>query len=142
MAWGFVSNNFSADEVSEVRVSTSFLMCSDESLFGLIYFYSLNSNNYYSGFSKKNIRWINIGLDFILKVIFRIWMFRDDIKHLILNDSWWNISRFIVVFLLKLSQFFFFSFKNIGLEFSLKMIFRRWIFRGDSKHFIFNLLWV
>ena len=30
---------------------------------------------------------------------------------------------------------------NLGLEFSLKVIFRRYIFRGDSKHFILNLLW-
>ena len=31
------------------------------------------------------------------------------------------------------------SFNNLSLEFGLKMIFRKWRFRGDIKHFIFNM---
>ena len=30
---------------------------------------------------------------------------------------------------------------NLGLEFGLKFILRRCMFRGESKHFIFNVLW-
>ena len=49
-----------------------------------------------------------------------------------------------MVFLLELYQLsFFFSkffiiWRNISLEFPLKVIFRRWMFRGDSKHLILN----
>ena len=44
-------------------------------------------------------------------------------------------------------QLFFWLFKlliirsNLGLKFSVKFLFRRWMFRGDSKHFFFNVFW-
>ena len=95
-------------------------------------------------FFKTLIIWINLSLLFSLKVIFRRWMFRDESKKFILNGSWWKISQFIVVFFLELYKFFFLFFKTLirrmkfSLGFSLKKIFRRWSFRGESKHLILN----
>ena len=83
---------------------------------------------------------IKLGLELSLKVNFRIWIFRGNSKHFILNGSRRILSQFIMMFFLKLYQFFFLFFKtlirwrNIGLEFSLKVIFRIWMF--NSKHFI------
>ena len=56
-------------------------------------------------------RWITLSLEFVLKVIFRIWMFIIDCKHFILDGYWWKIYQFIMLFLLELYQFFFLFFK-------------------------------
>ena len=56
-----------------------------------------------------------------------------------------NILWFLVPFFLELHQFFLFLFETligfikVGLEFGLKVIFRIWILRGDSKHVIYNM---
>ena len=98
-------------------------------------------------FFKTLIRWRNLCLGFSLKVICRRWIFRGESKHFILNGSWWKLSLFIMVFFFELYQFFFLFFKtfiswrNLSLEFALKVIRRRWIFRSDSKSFIFNGSW-
>ena len=98
-------------------------------------------------FFKSLIRWINLSLEFSLKVIRGILIFIGESKHLILNGSQLKISQFIMVFLLELYQFFFLVFKTLirwrklSLEFSIKVIFRRWMFGGDSRHLIFNVLW-
>ena len=86
-------------------------------------------------FLKTLIRWRNLVLEFSLKVIFRIWMFRVDGKHFILNEFWWKLSQFIMVFFLELYQFFFLFFKTLirwrkfNLEFS------------EINNFILNVFW-
>ena len=72
--------------------------------------------------------------------------FRSESKHLIFNVLWWECFCSIYFSLLKSINYSYFfktliRWKNIGFEFSLKGIFRRWIFRGDSKHFILNVFW-
>ena len=57
-------------------------------------------------------KWRNLRLEFSLKLIFRIWMFRGDSKHLILKRSIWKFSQFTMVFLLKRYQLFFFFSKT------------------------------
>ena len=85
------------------------------------------------------IRWRNIVLTFSLKVIFRRRIFRVDGKHFILNGSRWKLSQWIMVLFLELYQLFFLFFKtliiwrNLVLEFSLKVIFRRRMFRVDGR---------
>ena len=93
---------------------------------------------------RNSVRWRNFSLGFSLKVIFRRWMFRVNGKNLILYGPWWKLSLFVMVFRLELYQFFFLFFntlirwRNFSLEISLKVIFRRWVFRVDGKHFILN----
>ena len=95
-------------------------------------------------FVKTLLRCRSLILDFYLKVIFRRCMFRGDSKHFTLNGYWWKISQFIMVFFLELYQFLFWFFKtfprwrNISLEFTLKVIFRIWMFIIDGKHFILD----
>ena len=52
LAWSLVSKQYSEDEVSEVRVSTSFVICSDENFYGSICCFPFNSINYSSFFPK------------------------------------------------------------------------------------------
>ena len=59
----------------------------DENFFNSLWCYSLKYINFYSCFSKI-IRWRNLSLEFSLKVICRILMFRDDSKNLSLNVIW------------------------------------------------------
>ena len=98
-------------------------------------------------FFKTLIRWINISLEFYLKVICRIWMFRVDGNHFILNGSWWKLSQLIMVFFLEIYQFLFIFFKtlirwiNISLEFYLKVICIIWMFRVYGNNFILNGSW-
>ena len=98
-------------------------------------------------FLKAFIRWRNIVLKFALRVIFRKWMFRVDGKHFIFNGSWGKLSQFIMVLFLECYQLLFLFFKtfiiwrNLSLEFSLKVICRRWMFRGEIKHLVFNGFW-
>ena len=93
------------------------------------------------------IIFIKLGLEFGLKEIFIRWSFRSDINHFILNVFWWELVRLYLLSSLELYQFFFWLFENlirwinIGFVFALKMIFRRWMFRCDGKHFILNVLW-
>ena len=107
----------------------------------------LELHQFFFMFFKTLIRWRNLVLEFSLKVIWIGWMFRGNGKHLILNGSLWKLYQFIVVLLLELNQFFFLFFKtliiwiNISLGFSLKVIFRIWMFRVDGKHFILNGWW-
>ena len=81
-------------------------------------------------------KWRKLGLEFSPNVIFIIWMFIDDSKRFILNGCWWKLYQFIIVFSLEIYQFFFSFFENLiwwinlGLGFSIKVIFRRWMFRG------------
>ena len=98
-------------------------------------------------FFKTLIRWRNLVLEFTFKVICRIWMFIGESKHFMLNGYWWRISQCIMIFFLELYQSFFFT-PNLfiiwwspSLEFSLKMIFRRWIFIDESKHLTLNGYW-
>ena len=94
------------------------------------------------------IRFIKLGLEFCLKVIFRWWSFISKSKQLVLNVLWWELFWFHLLFYLDLYQFLFWLFKtlmrwrNLVLGFFLKVIFRRWIFRVDSKQFIFNVFWL
>ena len=73
--------------------------------------------------------------------------FRGAGKHFIFNVFWWEHVWFHVLFSLELYQLLLFILKtliilrNLGFEFSLKVIFRRWMFRGDSKHFILIVFW-
>ena len=98
-------------------------------------------------FFKNLIIWRKLGLKFSLRLIFIIWMFIGDNKKFILNVLWWEHVLFHVLFTLELYHLFFLFFKtlirwrNLGLGFSLKVISRRGISRGDSKHLILNLLW-
>ena len=98
-------------------------------------------------FFKTFLIWRNPSLEFFLKVIFRRWVFIIDGKNFIFDVSWWKLYQFIMVFFLELYQFIFLFFKNLirwinlVLGCSFKVIFRRWIFRGNSKHFICNGLW-
>ena len=90
-------------------------------------------------------------MEFSLKVIFRIWMFRVDGMHLILYGYWWKLSQFIMVLFLELLslcheiyQFFFLFFKdfliwrNLVLEFALKVICRIWMLRDEINELILN----
>ena len=56
-AWSLVSNQYSEDIVSKLRVTILFLIFSDENLFGSIFFSPLNSINYSSGCSKL---WLDV----------------------------------------------------------------------------------
>ena len=68
-----------------------------------------------------------------------------DISEVIVNTSFFDLFRFLVLLSHKIYQLFFCLFKTLiwfiklGLEFGLKAIFRRWIFRSESKHLIFNV---
>ena len=53
------------------------------------------------------IRFIKLGLEVGLKELFRRWMFRGDIKNLILNVLWWELSQFIMLSFLEIYQLFF-----------------------------------
>ena len=94
---------------------------------------------------KNLIRFIKLGLEFGLEAIFVRWIFRSESKHFVFNVLWWELVWFL--FFLELYQLFFWLLRNfirwrkLGLGFSLKVIFRRWIFRGESKHFIFSVFW-
>ena len=52
---------------------------------------------------------INLGLEFTIKAILRIWSFRSESNLFILNAFWWKPSQFIIVLLFELYQFFFFQ---------------------------------
>ena len=52
LTYSLVSKQYSKDEVLELRVSTSFSMCSDENLFGSIFCFPSNSINSSSDCSK------------------------------------------------------------------------------------------
>ena len=139
-----VSRQSSWDEVSKVIVITSF------SIFfwlELVRFLLLCYLELFFLFFKTFIRWINIGFGFSLKFIFRRCMSIGDSKHFILNESWWKLSQFIIVFFPELYQFFFLFFnilirwRNLTLGFDLKVIFIRCMFIGDSKHLILKESW-
>ena len=93
------------------------------------------------------LSWINLSLKHSIKVICIIWMFRGESRHFILNEYWWKLSQFIMVFFLKIYQLFFLFFitfirwRNLSLNLSLKVICRIWMFRVDGKHFILNESW-
>ena len=92
------------------------------------------------------IIFIKLGLEFGLKSIFWRWIFRSESKHFIFSVFWQELVWFHLFFYLELYQLLFWLFKNLiiwrnlGLEFTLKVIYRRWIFRGESKYSIFNVL--
>ena len=63
------------------------------------------------------------------------------------NQLFFNLFRFLMLLFHEIYQFFLWLFETLiifiklGLEFGLKEIFKRWIFRGEIKHFIFNVFW-
>ena len=115
----------------------------------LFWFHLLFSLEIYQLFfwlSRNLIIWRNPGLEFPFKFIFRIWMFICESKHLIFSVLWWK-HVWPLLFCLKIYQLFLLFLKTLirwitlGLGFSLKVIFRRWMLRGDSKHSILNVSW-
>ena len=61
------------------------------------------------------------------------------------NQFFFEMFRFLMLFYLAIHKLFllfktFIRFIKLGLEFGLKEIFRRWNLRGESKHFIFNMI--
>ena len=93
------------------------------------------------------IKFIELGLEFGLKLIFIKWSFRSYSKRFIFNVSWWEHVWFHLLYFLDLYQFFLWLFKflirwrNIFLGFSLKVIFRIWMFRVEIKNFVFSVVW-
>ena len=89
------------------------------------------------------IRWRNIRFGFSLKVIYRIWMFRVDGKHFILNESWWKRSQFIIVFFLELYQLFFLFYNffirwiNLRFEFALQLFWWEHVWFSSRSSLIF-----
>ena len=83
-------------------------------------------------FLKTLIIWINLSLEFSLKVICRIWMFRVDGKHFILNGSWWRISQCIMVLFLELYKLLFLCFKTLTIWRTLRLEV------SESNNFILN----
>ena len=86
---------------------------------------------------KDLIRWINIVLEFSLKMIFRRWMLIVDGKQFILVGSWWKTYQCIMVFLLELYQLFLFfsklwSYGEILTWDFLRVITIFWICSGEN----------
>ena len=93
---------------------------------------------------KTLIRWMNLGLQFSLKVIFIICMLRDESKHFILNGYLWKLYRFIMVFPIKLYQFYFFKNKlwyDLSRKFASRFLVSLRLELVDLKTFMM-LLWM
>ena len=98
-------------------------------------------------FFETLIRWIKLGLQSGIIVIFRRCSFIGESNHFILNVFWWENVWFHVLFSLGLYQIFFVFLETLtrcnklGLGFFLKVIFRRCKFRYEINHFIYNDFW-
>ena len=83
-------------------------------------------------------------MNYGIKVIFRRCRFRGYSKHFVFNVFLWEYVWFYVLFSIEVYKFLFLIFnifirwRNIGIESGIKVIFKRWIFRGKSKYFILN----
>ena len=60
--------------------------------------FSLELYQFFFLFFKTLIRWINLGLGFSLKVIFRIWILRSDSNQLFFKGIWWDLFWLNVLF--------------------------------------------
>ena len=63
------------------------------------------------------------------------------------NQLFFNLFRLLLLLFHNIHQLFCWLFRilnrwrKLGLKFTLKVIFRIWMFRGDSNRFICNLFW-
>ena len=126
------------NNVSELRVTNSYSIC-----FGYLCYCSMKSINPSSGCSKSYQiyqTWPGFWLQFNLhKIKFQKWE-----QEIHLNIFFWELVWFQLLFSPELYQLSFLFFKyliiwrNLVLEFSLKVICRIWMFRGESNHLILN----